>query len=169
MAMPPRFEELIDRHHDELFAYLWRLLGRERGSDVALDVEDLVQDVFLRAYENYARLRPDSNVRAWLYKIATNRAFSKLRRVKLWRAKASDVERTAIRSAASHGRAILAERLRSLVGELPAKQKAGVTLRYLQDLDYSEIAGILNCSEAAARANVYQAIQRLRLALKEKP
>jgi RNA polymerase sigma-70 factor (ECF subfamily) len=165
--MPPRFEELIDRHHDELFTYLWRLLGRERGSDVALDVEDLVQDVFLRAYENYARLRPDSNVRAWLYKIATNCAFSKLRRVKLWREKALGLESTTIQSAASSGRPILAAKLRKFVGGLPAKQKASVTLRYLQDLDYSEIAGILNCSEAAARANVYQAIQRLRSDLKE--
>jgi RNA polymerase sigma-70 factor, ECF subfamily len=167
MAMPPRFEELIDRHHDELFAYLWRLLGKERGSDVALDVEDLVQDVFLRAYENYARLRPDSNVRAWLYKIATNCAFTKLRRVKVSRGKFSDLDQAATSSAASPGSAVMSARLRALVAELPGKQKVCVTLRYLQDLDYSEIAEILHCSEAGARANVYQAIQRLRAVLKE--
>lgn len=46
--MTPRFEDLIKRHHDEIFAYLWRLLGRERQSDVALDVEDITQEVFMR-------------------------------------------------------------------------------------------------------------------------
>jgi len=53
------------------------------------------------------------------------------------------------------------------VNQLPARQKSCVTLRYLQDLDYSEIAQILGCSQESARANVYQAIRRLRLALKE--
>ena len=165
--MAPRFEQLIDRHHAELFAYLWRLLGKARGSDSALEVEDLVQEVFLRAYKNYARLRPDSNPRAWLYKIATNCAFTKLRRVKKWREKASELGNRAIQSSDSPGRAPMAARLRSLVGDLPAKQRTCVTLRYLQDLDYAEIAQTLNCSEESARANVYQGIQRLRAKFKE--
>jgi DNA-directed RNA polymerase specialized sigma24 family protein len=50
---------------------------------------------------------------------------------------------------------------------LPAKQKACVTLRYLQDLDYPEIAEILGGSQESARANVSQAVRRLRLVLEE--
>jgi DNA-directed RNA polymerase specialized sigma24 family protein len=42
-----------------------------------------------------------------------------------------------------------------------------VTLRYLHDLDYAEIAAILQCSEQSARANVYQALRRLRRALED--
>ena len=80
--MAPRFEPLIEQHHDEIFAYLWRLLGKERRRDGAMDVEDLVQEVFLRAYESFAGLRPNSNHRAWLYKIATNCAYTKLRQMK---------------------------------------------------------------------------------------
>jgi RNA polymerase sigma factor (sigma-70 family) len=56
-------------------------------------------------------------------------------------------------------------RLRLLVNELPVKQKACVVLRYLQELAYPEIAEALGCSEESARANVYQAIRRLRRAL----
>lgn len=167
--MTPRFEQLIDRHHDELFAYLWRLLGKERGSDVTLEVEDLIQEVFLRAYESYGRLRPDSNTRAWLYKIATNCAFTQLRRVRKWRDKALNRELSTMKSSFSTGSPNMAEQLRKLVGDLPAKQRACVTLRYLQDLEYSEIAQALDCSQESARANVYQAIQRLRAALKENP
>jgi RNA polymerase sigma-70 factor (ECF subfamily) len=167
--MTPRFEQLIDRHHDELFAYLWRLLGKERGSDVTLEVEDLIQEVFLRAYESYGRLRPDSNTRAWLYKIATNCAFTQLRRVRKWRDKALNREHSTMKSSFSTGSPNMAEQLRKLVSDLPAKQRACVTLRYLQDLEYSEIAQALDCSQESARANVYQAIQRLRAALKENP
>jgi RNA polymerase sigma-70 factor (ECF subfamily) len=167
--MTPRFEQLIDRHHDELFAYLWRLLGKERGSDVTLEVEDLIQEVFLRAYESYGRLRPDSNTRAWLYKIATNCAFTQLRRVRKWRDKALNLEHSTMKSSFSTGSPNRAEQLRKLVGDLPAKQRACITLRYLQDLEYSEIAQALDCSQESARANVYQAIQRLRAAMKENP
>ena len=167
--MTPSFEELIERHHDELFAYLWRLLGPERGSDAALDVEDLIQEVFLRAYGSYEQLRPNSNPRAWLYRIATNHAFTQLRRVKKRRERASALRHLATKSGDAGGRADLTASMKTLVGTLPAKQKTCVTLRYLQDLDYSEIAEILNCTQAGARANVHQAIQRLRSALKEKP
>jgi RNA polymerase sigma factor (sigma-70 family) len=61
----------------------------------------------------------------------------------------------------------LQRQLRIAVDELPAKQKACITLRYLNDLNYPEIAEIVGCSEVSARANVYQAIQRLRSILKE--
>ena len=145
--MALRFEQLIERHHDEIFAYIWRLIGNDGRRDGSLDVEDLTQDVFLRAYESFEGLRPNSNHRAWLYKIATNCAYSQLRRMKHQRDKLS---------------------VRMLVNELPTKQKACVTLRYLQDLDYPEIAQILSCSQESARANVYQAIHRLRITLEKK-
>jgi|SRR5918996_601901 RNA polymerase sigma-70 factor, ECF subfamily len=165
--MAPRFEELIDRHHDEIFAYLWRLLGKERHSDVTLDVEDLVQEVFLRAYQNFSALRQDSNHRAWLYKIATNCAFTKLRQMRRRREKSLDLLDSAAVCHPSPVRQSMQRQVRVLVNELPTKQKASVTLRYLEDLDYAEIASILGCSEESARANVYQALRRLRIALKE--
>jgi RNA polymerase sigma-70 factor (ECF subfamily) len=165
--MAPRFEELIERHHNEIFAYLWRLLGKQRHSDVALDAEDLVQEVFLRAYENFSALRQDSNHRAWLYKIATNCAFTKLRQMRTRREKSIELMNSAPVCDSSPIRHSMQKELRVLVNELPTKQKASVTLRYLQDLDYSEIASILGCSEETARANVYQALRRLRVALKE--
>jgi RNA polymerase sigma-70 factor, ECF subfamily len=162
--MPPRFEDLIEQHHDEIFAYLWRLVGNERQSDVVLEVEDLTQEVFLRAFENFLRLRRDSNYRAWLYKIATNCAYAKLRQSKNRREK--NLTFMATDTATSPGESIQ-KRLCTLVDALPAKQRACLTMRYLQDLDYSEIGSILDCTEESARANVYQAIRRLRAAVEE--
>ena len=169
--MALRFEELIERHHDEIFAYVWRLLAGDRSSDRKTEAVDLVQEVYLRAYRNFSRLRANTNYRAWLYKIATNCAYSRLRQIRDGRRKAAAlasvaaVAESASDIPASHGQ--IDRRLRFLVNQLPAKQKACVTLRYLQDLDYPEIAQILSCSHESARANVYQAIRRLRLALEK--
>ena len=130
-----------------------------------------MQEVYLRAYRNFSRLRANTNHRAWLYKIATNCAYSRLRQIRDGRRKAAAlasvaaVAESASDIPASHGQ--IDRRLRFLVNQLPAKQKACVTLRYLQDLDYPEIAQILSCSHESARANVYQAIRRLRLALEK--
>jgi RNA polymerase sigma-70 factor, ECF subfamily len=170
--MALRFEQLIERHHDEIFAYLWRLMGKDGRRDGATDVEDIVQDVFLRAYESFSGLRPNSNHRAWLYKIATNCAYSQLRRMKHRRDKLSSLahsatdQETGTEVSSLHKQ--VEQTVHNLVSRLPAKQKACVTLRYLQDLDYPEIAQVLSCSQESARANVYQAIHRLRIALEKK-
>ena len=165
--MTPRFEELIDRHHDEIFCYLWRLLGKARRSEVSLETEDLVQDVFMRAYQAFPKLRPDSNHRAWLYKIATNRAFTKLRRAKRERDKIALLNVANEPNNYSSAPENAGANLRAAVERLTPKQKACVSLRYFNDLDYAEIAAIVGCSALSARANVSQAIRQLRNALKE--
>ena len=70
-------------------------MGADGRRDAATDVEDLTQDVFLRAYEAFAALRPNSNHRAWLYKIATHCAYTQLRRMKHRRDKLFILERLA--------------------------------------------------------------------------
>ena len=165
--MAQRFEDLIEQHHDEIFAYLWRLLGQARRLDVGLEVEDLVQDVFMRAYEAFPSLRRDSNHRAWLYKIATNCAFTKLRRAKSRREKMAILKASTRTENGSVAYENIPGNLPAAVNELSPKQKACVNLRYFNDLSYSEIAAIVGCTEVSARANVSQAIRQLRRMLEE--
>ena len=63
---PGDFGELVDMHQTEILRYLRRLTGNPTAA------EDLFQDTFLRASRGFTRLRPGSNHRAWLYRIATN-------------------------------------------------------------------------------------------------
>lgn len=160
-TLPMRFETLIEAHHDEIHAYLWRLLGD------AADAEDAAQDVFLRAYRAFARLRPGSNHRAWLYKIATNRAYSALKRRRQHAANhiplidelyADPVESPDHRASMNETLAAV----RRAIDALPPKQQAAVILRHVQGLAYAEVAEALGCSEDSARANVYQGVRRLR-------
>lgn len=163
-----RFETLIAAHHDEIHAYMWRLLRNAGWADAEVEAEDLVQDVFLRAYRAFPRLRADSNVRAWLYKIATNCTYTALRRDGR-RPVDSLPQEDAVSLAAPDagpeqqvvGREALA-RVRRSIAALPDKQRAALVLRYVQELDYASIAEALACSQDSARANVYQALRRLR-------
>lgn len=163
-----RFETLIEQYHDEIYRYLWRLLPEEtRG---ALGVDDLTQEIFLRAYRAFDRLRPGSNVRAWLYKIATNYTYTALACHRRDRQRLTDLldeshpllsdERQNPHRQAAHHETLAA--VRQAILELPPKQRAALIMRHLQGLEYAEIAQVLECSEDSARAGVYQAIQRLR-------
>lgn len=157
--MPPDFETLVEKHSAEIFAYLYRLTRDEA------EAQDCLQEAFVRAYRAYARLERGANYRAWLYRIAGNVAFTHLKRRSRERQRQIALTE-AVAGAASPGEAVLQREtlaaLAAAVERLPAQQRAALILRHYQSLSYREVAAALQCSEAAARANVYQAVQRLR-------
>jgi RNA polymerase sigma-70 factor (ECF subfamily) len=166
---------LIEHHHDEIYRYLWRLLNRAGRTDSAVEAQDLTQEVFLRAYRAFGRLRRDSNYRAWLYKIATNCAYSALKRDQRQDCDSVPILDEVHQVPADEGQSpdhqvVLGEALeavRRAIALLPPKQEAAVVLRHVQGLSYPEIAQALECSEDSARANVYQGLRRLRRVLGE--
>lgn len=75
-ALEMLFVGLVRDYHRRIFNYIFRIVG-----DDAL-AEDLTQDTYLRAFQGLAHVRPGSNYRAWLFRIATNAATDELRRRK---------------------------------------------------------------------------------------
>ncbi|MBE9479464.1 MAG: RNA polymerase sigma factor [Chloroflexi bacterium] len=154
------FETLVEMHRDEIFAYLWRLIPGDQA-------EDCLQETFLRAFRAYKRTAPDSNYRAWLYKIATNVARTDHTR------RQREMTRGLNHPAATVGRTLLdsvifSEDLKVVlqaVEALPHKQRAALMMRKYQEMDYKDIGASLECSTATARAHVYQALKKLRLRL----
>jgi RNA polymerase sigma-70 factor (ECF subfamily) len=172
----PRFEALIEAHHDELYRYIWRMLNTANRSDAPEEAGDLTQETFVRAYRAYPRLRADSNIRAWLYKIATNCVYSAFKRDKRRFATAlplldehdSILEDVSLAPDMQFLAGEAMDTIREAIVELPDKQRAALLMRYVQEMDYGEVAEALNCSEDSARANVYQAIKHLRVRLVDK-
>lgn len=163
--MPPDFEAIVDAHSAEIFGYLWRL-----ALDPA-DAQDCLQETFLRAYQAYGRLQDTTHLRAWLYRIATNVAFTHLKRRRRDAARTLPLDPDQTADGPGPAEALARrETLRAVaaaVERLPDQQRATLILRKYQELSYGEIAATLDCTEAAARANVYQALKRLRVSLAE--
>jgi len=164
--VPPEFDSLVNAHSAAIFAYLWRML---RDS---ADAEDCLQDTFLRAYRAYGRLgqaadgRGHTNPRAWLYRIATNVARTRLKQRgrEAVRTAALDPELVAAGPgpAEQASRNALLETIAAAVDALPHHQRAALILRQYQGLSYDQIAAVLECSADSARANVYQGMRKLK-------
>ncbi len=155
----PTFGALVDAYEVEVYRYLLRLTGHPAEAD------DLFQETFLRALRAFNRLRPRSNHRAWLYRIATNAFLNACRAARRRREVALPAELVGGRDQ-DHGarldRAVAAARCIRAITSLPPRQRAAFVQRALEGRAYAEIAAALGCSQSAARANVYQAARRLR-------
>lgn len=160
------FETLVEAHHAEIFRYLSRVTARSS------EAEDLSQETFLRAYRAYRTLTPDANVRAWLFTIATNLSRNhfraeRRRRLAHTALRESRTELDGADPAAEWQLSETRTRLDAVVSTLPLRQRLAFVLRKIHDFDYDVIAQSLACSAESARANVFQALKKIRQSLKE--
>jgi RNA polymerase sigma factor (sigma-70 family) len=151
VALPP-FQVLIDEHAEAVHRFLVATAGRGAA-------DDCFQETFISALRAYPRLRPDSNLQAWLFTIARNKAMDHHRSV---RREPLPVAELPERAARVTEPALGDGDLWAAVRALPDKQRAAVVLRFVSDLSHREIGRVLDCSDAAARRSVHEGLKRLR-------
>jgi RNA polymerase sigma-70 factor (ECF subfamily) len=151
----PDWNTLVDEHGPLVLGISWRILGNRA------DVEDNVQEVFLRAVELHGR-RQVRHWRGLLRRLATFAALNTLRRQ---RAHLPLEEISAVdpreRPEQSAMRRELQRRLRSALAELPDREGAVFTLRHFEGMTLREIAESLDISYSAAGAALSRARSRL--------
>jgi RNA polymerase sigma-70 factor (ECF subfamily) len=142
--------------------------------------EDLAQEVFLRVYRARKDYAPNAKFTTWMFRIATNLALNARRDVRHQQlevsidqpADAQESKQTAFEvpdrqpgiehELMARDRAAL---IRRAVESLPEKQRAAVLLHKYQEMDYDEIARILQCSESALKSLLFRAYETLRIEL----
>jgi len=159
------FADVISRHQAGIHRFLLRFTGSTH------DAADLFQEVFLRAHRAYPRLPADADARAWLMRIAINLTKNHVRdRQRRQRVLVpADTRTPATRVAAGADMEMISQEvartLSRAIDGLPFRQRVALVQRQLEGLDYATIAANLGCSQDSARAHVYQALRKLRLAL----
>jgi RNA polymerase sigma factor (sigma-70 family) len=150
VTLPP-FETVVTEHGLTVQRVCRALLGPH-------DAEDAAADAMLAALQAYPRLAPDSDLRAWLVTIAHRKAIDVHRR----RARHA-VPMAELPERASGGEPAVSDgAVWQAVRALPPKQRHAVVYRYIADLAYADVAGLLGVSEAAARRNAADGIAALR-------
>lgn len=149
------FSELVKRYQGRIYRFLARLL---QSPDDALE---MTQDTFLRAYEGLASWRPDAPFKAWLFRIARNGAFDRLRRDKLVAFEPLDDEADMPDlSGGPEAHAETAQRYRLLeaaLQRLPAEHREILLLREIEELSYDEIAAVLHLHVGTVKSRIARA------------
>lgn len=138
------------------------------------EAEDLVQETYVRAIPAMSRLRPESNVKGWLFKIMRNTWLNHLRK---WRTASetrwSDVEDDPAGEIAEPSKdsyqvlvsKIEKESVQAAIQALPPKFREIVLLREFEELSYDEIAGFLDCPVGTVMSRLARARSKLRALL----
>lgn len=169
------FDYLVEKFRRPIVSFMYRMAHNQAVA------EELAQEVFLRVYRSRHTYLADAKFTTWLYRIATNLGVNHARD-----SKADRVDQTvsidehdedtglAIDVADPHitvEQAILRrERLAAIrrhVENLPERQRLAVLMHKYQEMDYREIAEVLNLSESATKSLLFRAYETLRERLKE--
>src|SRR3954447_1751871 len=150
MPLPP-FQLAVDQHR----AQLERFLAATVGPD---DARDCLQETLIAALRAYPRLRTGSNVRAWLFTIARNKALDEHRARARRPVPVAEADSGSSVALAEDGD----EELWVAVRSLPPKQRAAVVLRFVNDFSHRDVARVLDCSEEAARRSLHEGLSKLR-------
>jgi RNA polymerase sigma-70 factor (ECF subfamily) len=163
------FGRIVEEYRRPVISHVYRLVR-----DVSI-AEDLSQEVFLRVYRT-RDYQPTAKFRTWLFRIATNLALNWLRdhrheachrrldhlsaqaRLREPQARMPNMEEFLVKDAR------LAE-VRAAIQELPANHRAAVLMHKYQELDYNEMARVLNCSVPAIKSLLFRAYENLRKSL----
>jgi RNA polymerase sigma factor (sigma-70 family) len=149
VKLPP-FQTLLDEHQVDVYRYLVATAGPG-------EADDCFQETWISALRAYPRLKRADNLRAWLFRIAQNKAIDSYRSRGRRPLPVEDLPEAG-EPPPPDGHPELWTRLR----ELPHKQRTAVFCRSVLGMPYAELALLLESSEEAARRNVHEGLKRLR-------
>ncbi len=165
------FNLLLQKYRTPLINFLYRMV---RDSATA---EDLAQEVFLRVYRARKQYSPSAKFTTWLFRIATNLALNSVRDNRHRQMDISidapvEEDEAPVQLPAREMRIDehmierdRADFIRQAIASLPEKQRVAVLLHKYEEMDYAEIAKILECSESALKSLLFRAYETLRVQL----
>jgi RNA polymerase sigma-70 factor (ECF subfamily) len=149
---------LVERHAAAVARYVSSLGERD-------EVEEVVQDTFVRAFGSLDGFRGDSSLRTWLCTIARNLVRDRMRSRKIRRPAVPIAEDHAVTEHDALDRAVADEteaRMRAAVERLSPMQREVFSLRVGEGLSYKEIAAIVGSTEGAARVHYHNAMRAIK-------
>lgn len=149
------FARTVADNQSLVFSLAVRFLRDREGA------EELAQDVFLQLYKQIRQIESPAHATSWLRRAICHRCIDEARKRRLRpRIALEDVPEPA--SESRNADPFLNERLRRLVGDLPESARMVVLLRYQEDLDPSDIAGMLNMPISTVKSHLHRSLAVLR-------
>jgi len=168
------YQRLRQKYHDSIFNLIYRMLRNRE------EVEDLVQEAFIKAFTSLANFNEEYAFSTWLYKIATNNAIDHIRKKKLqtfsidkplesadsdFTFELPDTELEPDEEMIDSQRKKM---LQEAMNALPPKYRQVIILRHVEEKEYAEIARILKLPLGTVKAHIFRAREMLYKRLRDK-
>lgn len=167
------FDLLVVRYQERTYRLAWSILGD------AEEARDLSQEAFLRLLDVAGSFGGRARFSTWFFRILVNLCLDHRRKNRWWsrlfdpRA-GEDLDRALERQPSSlpdpseeAAKKSTMKKLWSAVDRLSPRQRTALLLQVKEDLKASEIAGVLDCSEATVRVHLHRAVKQLRRVMEE--
>jgi RNA polymerase sigma factor (sigma-70 family) len=153
------FTAILKKYQEKLYWHIRRMVVEHE------DANDVLQNMFVKAWKGLENFREDSQLYTWLYRIATNESLTFLTQQK----KRSTVSLSeddnglsnSVKADTNFDGNKLEWKLQLAVQKLPEKQKAVFNLRYYDEMPYAEMSTVLETSEGALKASYHHAVKKI--------
>lgn len=168
------YSKLVDKYQKPLYFHIRKMI-----KEVEL-VDDLVQEVFMKAFHNLNSYSNEYAFSTWIYRIATNHTIDYLRKKKLqtlsidqpYKTKDGDMEMQLPDESFSTDQPVMKKERKAIVqqaiDELPEKYRLVIEMRHMEEKTYQEIAEILDLPLGTVKAHIFRARELLYKALIDK-
>jgi RNA polymerase sigma-70 factor (ECF subfamily) len=167
------YKDLMDKYQKPLYFHVLKMVKNHE------QVEDLVQEAFMKAFRNLNSYNTNYAFSTWLYRITTNHTIDYLRKKKLKTTSIDQPVKTRdgemeiqISDDAETDRDIIRKERKKIIhnaiNDLPEKYRRVIEMRHLQELSYQEIADQLDLPLGTVKAHIFRAREMLYKELKDK-
>ncbi len=159
------FDTIVGQYQERLY---WHIRKIVISHD---DTDDVLQNAFIKIWNNLKNFRGDSQLFTWLYRIATNEALSflkKKQRRSIIPLVSSDYDLSETLESDAYFNANEAQKkLQKILLELPDKQRLVFNMKYFEEMKYDDMADILETSVGALKASYHHAVKKIEKYLSE--
>ena len=153
------FSELIKQYQKRLYWQVRNIVVRHE------DADDVLQETFIKIYQNIDKFKGQSKLYSWMYQIATNEALAFIKK----QSKTLSIDENAyynkqiatLSSDNFFNGETIALKLKQAIATLPEKQRLVFNMRYFQEMKYDEISEILETSVGALKASYHHAKEKI--------
>jgi RNA polymerase sigma-70 factor (ECF subfamily) len=153
------FTQIVERYQRKLYWHVRRIVISHE------DADDVLQNTFLKVWNNLEHFRGGSGLYTWLYRVATNEALSFLKKKKKnnllpWSGYEKQLEET-LESDEYFSGDVIAKKLQKALVRLPEKQRLVFNMKYFENMKYEEISEILGTTVGALKASYHHAVKKI--------
>lgn len=152
------FRKIIEDHSRPLYAHIRSIVFNHD------DADDVLQNTFIKAWTNRESYRGESELQTWLFRIATNEALQHLRKTRIRKLFFLQNENSApepSESASGSDAERITKKLEEAMKKLSPQQRVVFSMKYFNEMRYSQIAEILELAEGTLKATYHQAVKKI--------